>query len=40
MKEPIGHPNWICELKHDGFRGAESERGMVEQVRIFPQGAK
>jgi hypothetical protein len=20
-KEPIGHPNWIYELKHDGFRG-------------------
>ena len=21
LKEPIGHPNWIYELKHDGFRG-------------------
>jgi ATP-dependent DNA ligase len=21
LKEPIGHPNWVCELKHDGFRG-------------------
>jgi len=21
VKEPIGHPNWIYELKHDGFRG-------------------
>jgi bifunctional non-homologous end joining protein LigD len=21
MNEPIGHPNWIYELKHDGFRG-------------------
>lgn len=21
LKEPIGHPNWIHELKHDGFRG-------------------
>jgi len=21
LKEPIGHPNWIFELKHDGFRG-------------------
>ena len=20
LKEPIGHPNWIYELKHDGFR--------------------
>jgi len=22
LKEPIGHPNWIYELKHDGFRGS------------------
>ena len=21
VKEPIGHPNWVYELKHDGFRG-------------------
>ena len=21
LKEPIGHPNRIYELKHDGFRG-------------------
>src|SRR5262249_6800635 len=21
LKEPIGHPNWVHELKHDGFRG-------------------
>src|SRR5215831_20122154 len=21
LKEPIGHPNWVYELKHDGFRG-------------------
>src|SRR5215472_16932339 len=21
QKEPIGHPNWVYELKHDGFRG-------------------
>jgi ATP-dependent DNA ligase len=21
LKEPIGHPNWIYELKHDAFRG-------------------
>ena len=21
LKEPIGHPSWIYELKHDGFRG-------------------
>jgi bifunctional non-homologous end joining protein LigD len=21
LKDPIGHPNWIYELKHDGFRG-------------------
>jgi bifunctional non-homologous end joining protein LigD len=21
VKQPIGHPNWIYELKHDGFRG-------------------
>ena len=21
LKEPIGHPSWVCELKHDGFRG-------------------
>src|SRR6516164_9192113 len=21
MKEPIDHPNWLYELKHDGFRG-------------------
>src|SRR5215469_11005810 len=21
LKEPIGHPNWIYELKHDGFCG-------------------
>jgi bifunctional non-homologous end joining protein LigD len=20
LKEPIGHPNWVYELKHDGFR--------------------
>jgi ATP-dependent DNA ligase len=33
LKEPIGHPNWVFELKHDGFRGAGSERNMVESVR-------
>jgi bifunctional non-homologous end joining protein LigD len=21
VKEPIGHTNWIYELKHDGYRG-------------------
>jgi len=21
LKEPIGHPKWVNELKHDGFRG-------------------
>ena len=21
LKEPVGDPNWIYELKHDGFRG-------------------
>ena len=21
VKEPIGHPNWIYELKHNGFGG-------------------
>jgi bifunctional non-homologous end joining protein LigD len=21
LKEPIDHPNWLYELKHDGFRG-------------------
>ena len=21
LKEPIGHPNWVYDLKHDGFRG-------------------
>src|SRR5215469_2401090 len=21
VKEQIGHPNWVYELKHDGFRG-------------------
>jgi bifunctional non-homologous end joining protein LigD len=21
LNEPIGHPNWIYEVKHDGFRG-------------------
>jgi len=21
LKEPIGHPNWVHEVKHDGFRG-------------------
>ena len=21
LKEPIGHPNWVYELKHNGFRG-------------------
>ena len=21
LKEPIGHPSWIYELKYDGFRG-------------------
>jgi ATP-dependent DNA ligase len=21
LKESIGNPNWIYELKHDGFRG-------------------
>jgi bifunctional non-homologous end joining protein LigD len=21
LKEPIDHPNWLFELKHDGFRG-------------------
>jgi len=21
MKQPIDHPNWLYELKHDGFRG-------------------
>jgi hypothetical protein len=21
VKEPIGHPNWVYELMHDGFRG-------------------
>lgn len=21
QREPFDHPDWICELKHDGFRG-------------------
>jgi bifunctional non-homologous end joining protein LigD len=21
VKQPIDHPNWLYELKHDGFRG-------------------
>jgi len=24
LKEPIGHPNWVYELKHDGLRSQQS----------------
>ena len=43
LKEPIGHPNWIYELKHDGFRGIlyvdREQAWLVSRKRLESGGA-
>jgi len=35
VKVPIDHPNWLYELKHDGFRGMlyiDNERSYLSRA--------
>jgi len=30
LREPFDHPDWIFEIKHDGFRGLAYRRGLSQ----------